>query len=230
MLTKINLNSECKEAFAAILLCLLFYMAIPFCLVHFFPQTAQWLDGFKWIVTVPLFGISLILYFYTGKFYLNVDDFKGVDYGRISLLGFLMLIVCGLSSAGWIKLLELLNIQYNKNVPAEEFIRSCNDYELIAAWIFVCIMTPFFEEIIFRRVIYNGIREKLPPITAVTVTSVLFAALHGVLFQLFPLFLLGVYFQYLYLRENKLGASIYAHFFNNTLAFGALLLVKYCGI
>lgn len=222
-----NLCRREKEALAALGLCLLFYVLLPFVIVRFLPGTVDFVRGMKWIIAVPMVMISLFMFAYAGKFYLKADDFKNIPYIRISLYNLGMLIVCGLASIAWLKLLEILKIQYDKNVPAEEFIRSCEGYEIILAAVFVCILTPFFEEIIFRRIIFDGVRIKCPHVTSIAITSMLFAMLHGIIFQLFPLFLLGVYFQVLYCSENKLGASIYAHFFNNSLAFAALLLLKF---
>lgn len=223
---KLPLSAPIKNAAAAILLCLIFYIILPFVLVKFFPAAAESLRNFRWTMTLPMLFIGGGLYLYSGDFFISRKDFTELPLLKISLCSIGILVVCGGISILWLKLLELLKINYSKVVPVEDFIRSCSGAELIAAGIFICLLTPLFEEIIFRRVIFDGIKSYFPPVTSAVVCSMLFAALHGILFQLMPLFVLGLYFQALCMNEQKLGASIYAHFFNNTLAFCVLLILK----
>lgn len=223
---KLPLSTQAKNAFAAILLCLIFYIILPFVLVKFFPSAAEVLRKFRWTMTFPMLFIGGGLYLYSGEIFVRREDFKELPLLKISLYSIGILIVCGAVSMLWLELLELLKINYSKIVPVEDFIRSCSGFELVAAGIFICLLTPLFEEIIFRRVIFDGIKSYFPPITSAVICSMLFAALHGILFQLMPLFVLGLYFQILCMKEQKLGASVYAHFFNNTLAFCVLLFLK----
>ncbi len=215
------------HALSAVLLCLIFFIIIPFILVHFLPASADWLRKQNLLLMSPAIIIGLLLKFITGETLLKKSDFINIPFGRISLWSIGMIFLCGAASLVWIKLLEILQIDYSKEVPINDMIRSCADTELIFAGIFICILIPVFEEIIFRRMIFEGINDRCPPAFSTAVTSLLFAALHGILFQLFPLLLLGVYFQLLYNKERKLGLSIYAHVFNNTIAFSALLLLRY---
>ena len=171
--------------------------------------------------------IAGIMYFFAKDTFIRSRDFSNLPLCKLSLYSTGMLFVCGVVSFLWLKLLDVLKIPYTKDVPVEDFIRSCSEVELIAAGIFICILTPLFEEIIFRRIIYNGIKPHLPPIASAVICSIIFAALHGILFQFLPLFVLGLYFQLLYNKEEKLGISIFAHFFNNTLAFSVICIVKF---
>lgn len=220
------LGKNVKNAITAILLCLIFYIILPFVLVKFFPSAAEILRNFRWTMTLPMLFIGGGLYLYSKEIFIRREDFTGLPLLKISLCSIGILIVCGAVSMLWLKLLEILKINYSKIVPVEDFIRSCSGFELVAAGIFICLLTPLFEEIIFRRVIFDGLKSYFPPVTSAVICSMLFAALHGILFQLMPLFVLGLYFQILCMKEQKLGASIYAHFFNNTLAFCVLLFLK----
>ena len=140
-----------------------------------------------------------------------------------------MLIVNAAGTLLWMKFLKLLK-HFDTAVPIEDFLKSCGTAELVIAGIYICIVTPLIEESVFRRVIFEGLRDRCPPVFSVTLASLLFGALHGILFQLFSLCILGGYFQILYCRDGKLGSPVYAHFFNNTFAFSMLLLIKYSGI
>ena len=168
-----------KNAIAAILLCLIFYIILPFILIKFFPSTADALRKFRWTVALPMLFIGAAMYLFAKDTFISRNDFGGFSPLKISLSSLGILVVCGLVSFLWLKLLDILKISYTKDVPVEDFIRSCSGIELIAAGIFICIMTPVFEEIIFRRIIYNGIKPHLPPITSAVICSIIFAALHG---------------------------------------------------
>lgn len=228
---KIQLEKTEKNALAAILLCLFFYVILPFVLVRFFPSVSALLKNCHWVLIVsPMIFISSLLYLYSRETFITKDDFRDLPVLKIGLCSLGMLPVCGGVSYLWLELLDVLKIQYSKNVPIEDFIRSLGGFELAAAGIFICILTPLFEETVFRRVIFSGIRAHCLPVTSTVITSMLFAILHGILFQLLPLFVLGLYFQILVLREKRLGASIFAHFINNTIAFAVLLLLKYTAL
>jgi membrane protease YdiL (CAAX protease family) len=224
---KLNLQKADKNALTAIFLCLIFYIILPFLLMKFFPSAADALRKFRWTVAFPMLLIAGIMYFFAKDTFIRSRDFSNLPLCKLSLYSTGMLFVCGVVSFLWLKLLDVLKIPYTKDVPVEDFIRSCSEVELIAAGIFICILTPLFEEIIFRRIIYDGIKSHLPPVTSALICSMLFAALHGILFQLVPLCVLGLYFQFIYLKEEKLGASIYAHFFNNTIAFSVICIMKF---
>lgn len=223
---KLNLQKTEKNALCAIFLCLIFYIILPFLLMKFFPSSAEILSRFRWTVALPMLCIAALMYLFAKETFIRSEDFSGFSPFKISMYSIGMLFVCAIISFLWLKLLDILKISYSKDVPVEDFIRSCNNYELIAAGIFICILTPVFEEIIFRRIIYDGIKSYLPPITSAVICSMLFASLHGILFQLVPLFALGLYFQFLYIKNEKLGASIFAHAFNNTLAFSVICIMK----
>ena len=224
---KNKLTAKEYNAIEAIILCIFFFILLPFVLVRFFPAFAEQLREQNLLLMTPAILIGLILNFTVNEPLLQKSDFINIPFGKISLWSTGMIFLCGGASVIWIKLLEIMQIDYNKEVPINDIIRSCPDSELVFAGIFVCILVPVFEEIIFRRVIFEGISNRCPPVFSMTVASLLFAALHGILFQLLPLFMLGIYFQLLYIKERKLGLSIYAHIFNNTIAFSALLILRW---
>lgn len=225
---KISLTSKEKQAILAIVLCFCIYIAMPFVLLRFFPDTANFLKQNSLLLMImPGITIYAVLSLYSKSFLIAKDDFRNIPFQKISLWSAMMFIVNAVGTLCWMEFLKWLKLPFDTSVPVEEFIKSCGTAELIAAGIFICILTPLIEESVFRRVIYEGLRDRCPPIFSITLASLLFAALHGILFQLFSLFILGNYFQILYCRERKLGSSVYAHFFNNSFAFIMLILFKY---
>ena len=216
-----------KNAAAAILLCYGMYIFIPAVLVRFFPAAADFLRQGIWVIILPGILVSAFLFIYAKDFFIRKCDFIGIAWGKISICSLGMLIISAVSAWLWFAFLKFMKFEFSTDVPVEQFLRTCHGGELVIAGIFICIITPFIEEIIFRRVVYEGLRNRCPEFFSITVSSLLFAVFHGILFQLFPLFLLGLYFQLLYVGERKLGGAVFAHFFNNTFAFVMLMLLKY---
>ena len=81
------------------------------------------------------------------------------------------------------------------------------------------VLAPVVEEILFRGVLYPAIKQRGYPRTALIGTSLLFAAIHGSLMTLVPLFFLAAVFVWLYERTGTLAAPIAAHSFFNTVNF-----------
>lgn len=212
-----------KNAFWAIVLCLFFYFILPIC-IGFIPGAIQFFSDHPWLSMTLTPLMVLILMVYAKDCFLRWDDFKGVNVLNIFLLFIPALIGTAIVGLIWMKFLDKLAIPYSKEVAIEEFIISKNNIELIFAGLMVGIVIPLLEEIIFRRVIYEGVRSRLPAIVSAVLVSFLFAALHGIIFQLMGLFVLGLYFQLLYLRRKKLGEAILAHMLNNSFAFVLLVL------
>ena len=81
------------------------------------------------------------------------------------------------------------------------------------------LLAPVVEEILFRGVLYPAIKLRGYPKSALIGTSLLFAAIHGSLMTLVPLFFLAAVFVWLYERTGTLAAPIVAHSFFNTVNF-----------
>lgn len=75
----------------------------------------------------------------------------------------------------------------------------------------VVAVAPVVEEIIFRGVVFRGIRARWPLLPALMVTGLLFAGFHLSGPQLIPLAVIGALFSYAYERTGSLWSSIVAH-------------------
>ena len=87
-----------------------------------------------------------------------------------------------------------------------------SDY--IYAVVFVGLIGPFAEELIFRKLLI----DRLSPYgnaTAILFTSIIFGLFHGNLYQFFYAFALGVIFAYIYVRTGKMIYSTLLHVFIN---------------
>ena len=111
------------------------------------------------------------------------------------------------------------------------FLAGRQDIEAILAvggsgigFLLICLLVPFYEEIVFRGVILDACQRYLNFTAANVIQAVLFAAIHMSLY-LFPVFLLfGLIAGFMRKNTGGLLAGIVFHVMNNTLAIGILLL------
>lgn len=118
--------------------------------------------------------------------------------------------------------------------PLEEWFRSQEDLmgettrlllstDSAAGWIFnlflVGVVAAFSEEIFFRGLLQNMVRERWHrPHLAIWVVAILFSAIHLQFYGFFPRLLLGAYFGYLLFWTGSIWIPIIAHFTNNAIA------------
>ncbi len=90
---------------------------------------------------------------------------------------------------------------------------------LEVAWLLVllCVLVPIGEEVFFRGFIFSTLR-RWGWAWAVTLSSLLFAAVHLQVVHFLPILLLGVVLAVLYQRTGSLVASIAVHGVNNLIA------------
>jgi hypothetical protein len=96
----------------------------------------------------------------------------------------------------------------------------------VLAFIFLAVVAaPVTEELIFRGVLYLPMRQRYGPVTASIVVSLIFAAIHGYLAGVAPLFVLALIFTWLLEKTGTLFWPILAHaVYNGTMVVIMLLL------
>ncbi|CAM2921250.1 type II CAAX endopeptidase family protein [Hathewaya histolytica] len=77
------------------------------------------------------------------------------------------------------------------------------------------IVAPIFEEILLRGIILEGLIVRNKPYVAITISSLLFALMHGNLVQIPNAFFIGFVIGIIYYRTRSLLPCIFAHFVNN---------------
>ncbi len=77
------------------------------------------------------------------------------------------------------------------------------------------IVAPFVEELFFRGFVFAGFSQRYGWQKAAIISSILFAVGHLQPFAIFPLFLLGYVFAYLYQRSGSIWPGILMHFLVN---------------
>ena len=85
------------------------------------------------------------------------------------------------------------------------------------------IFGPIFEEILYRGLMYNKLKEISNAFIGVLISSILFAFLHipkyGFGINMFFLFLAGILLSYCYEKSNNIYVPIFVHSINNFFIF-----------
>lgn len=98
--------------------------------------------------------------------------------------------------------------------------------ELAAAFLSLVVLTPIFEETIFRGVLFRGLRIRAPFWLGAILTSALFAIAHGQWNVAIDTFALSLLLCFLVERSNSIWPAILLHMLKNGLAFVLLFIVK----
>lgn len=109
--------------------------------------------------------------------------------------------------------------------PALELLLKASPAELAALVLLVAAVGPFFEEVLFRGVLFSALRRAAGPWGAGAASALVFALAHGDLQALLVLATLGALFALLYERTGSLWPSVLAHGLWNGATVAAVLLV-----
>jgi membrane protease YdiL (CAAX protease family) len=119
------------------------------------------------------------------------------------------------------QVLTFIDWDQNQDVGLPSMLFGIN---LLIAFFFICVVTPFMEELIFRGLIFGRLRAKLGFILSATIVSVLFAAAHGqwnVAIDVFALSMVSCGAREI---TGNINAGIIMHMLKNMLAFYLLFV------
>ncbi len=126
--------------------------------------------------------------------------------------------------ASWLTSALLGHSPFSSN-PALEVILRASRPELVAVGLMAAVAAPFFEEILFRGVLFASLRRVLRPVGAGLASAALFSLLHGDSQAILVLGTLGALFSWLYERTGSLWPAILAHGLWNGSTVAAMALI-----
>ena len=94
--------------------------------------------------------------------------------------------------------------------------------------VFVAVLAPVAEELVFRGVLFRKWRRTLGPVKGLLLSSALFGVIHGG--TMLPLSISGLSFALLYTSTRTLWAPILAHILNNSVSVAAVLVSRSLGV
>lgn len=127
----------------------------------------------------------------------------------VGLVGFWMAVPT-VFAASWLTSRFLGRAPFSSN-DALELLTTASPVGLAAMALLVACLGPFFEEVLFRGVLYAGLRGALGRFGAGAVSAGMFALVHGDPQALLVLSALGALFAFLYERTGSLWPAVVAH-------------------
>lgn len=94
---------------------------------------------------------------------------------------------------------------------------------VVLGFLFVAVLTPLWEEVLFRGAFLSGFSRRYRPFVAVVLSAALFAACHLVLFTFAYLFALGIALALVQRFHQNLWAPVFLHAVNNALVLIVVL-------
>lgn len=139
-------------------------------------------------------------------------NWKYLGFGKFewSTLG----IGCGLLVASYVIILlhNLILTALGVETQGDEISKLFSSLES-PAWFFLvgAVLAPLVEEIFFRGFLFQGFRQKYGWVSAMLISSGIFAIAHLDLASLIPTFILGSLLAYLYHRSNSVWPGVILH-------------------
>lgn len=156
-------------------------------------------------------------------------NWRSLGFGKFewSVLG----IGCGLLIASYIVILvhNLLLMALGIETQGDEIAKLFASLESPAWFFFVgAILAPLVEEIFFRGFLFQGFRERYGWVSAMLLSSGIFAVAHLDPVSLIPTFILGALLAYLYHRSNSVWPGVILHVLVNSFGLcSAYVLTQY---
>lgn len=139
---------------------------------------------------------------------------KFILLGAVSCIGVGM--ISSIIYAMYSTILKLKGI----TIPEPDFSFPTQRIFLILFLIYVCLLGPILEEIIFRGFILRSM-QRYGNLTAIIVSSILFSMFHLNLVQFINPVLVGMLLAFIAIKSESIFPSMIAHIFNNTITFAA---------
>ena len=126
-----------------------------------------------------------------------------------------------LQASGFMRWIESLGVEAVQDTV--KILQESEDPRIHGLMIFAAVIAaPFCEEIVFRGYLYAAAKRFAGPWAAGISSALIFAAAHGSLAALLPLFVFGGVLAFIYERTGSLWAPIGIHFCFN----GATVLIQ----
>jgi len=165
--------------------------------------------------------VAIIIAIKTTKISLREDIFTPNKAPKIFvLLGTISCIGIGMVSSIIYLIYSTIIKYYGITIPEPDFTLPSQRGYLILFLMYVCLLGPILEEIIFRGFILKTM-QKYGNLTAIIVSSILFSMFHLNLVQFINPVLMGIVLAFITIKSKSIFPSIIAHIFNNTIAFTA---------
>lgn len=179
------------------------------------------IEFLSYLFTPILFclGTTIFITQYSGMDFTKVIDWKGLDFSY-----FLKLILSAFCLNYLLSLLilnsdivEIFNFQFPQIFKNDEFISYAGVFLLFA------LIPGFMEELLFRGIIYKGLKAQYNFKISMILSAIFFAIIHFSMFRFGHSFLMGLVFAYIYEKRGLFSCIIMHILFNS---FGLLFAIN----
>ena len=163
------------------------------------------------------YGLSMALTIVGVLIYRKLRRGEGRVF-RLSLRGFNpMLILWGFV----LVLITGIVIEPVLNLFPESFLELLNNMGANGGWsvLMLAILAPVLEEILFRGILLEAVREKYSSGRAIVVSALMFGVIHIIPQQVVNAFVIGLILGFIYVRTDSLWPVIIIHALNNAMAY-----------
>ncbi|MCC5948971.1 MAG: CPBP family intramembrane metalloprotease [Nitriliruptoraceae bacterium] len=150
--------------------------------------------------------------------------FTRPSWGLLHLLWQIPLIIGGTLIVTAIVMGLLLRQEPPPAGSIDDVVVSANWAVLVGVLLVVAVVTPLWEEVVFRGLLFSSLTRNMPTIVAAILSSGLFAVVHGVPLLMLAQFMVGLGCCWLYAWHRTLWAPIALHAVNNSLAAATVSL------
>ena len=147
----------------------------------------------------------------------KICNFKKPKLSYIPAALILGFSVCFLNSSliTWLGKIDFFNYYIQKYQSQNQWLSQTNTVLLVLA---IAITAPVIEEILFRGMIFNELKQIMPVIPVIIIQGLLFGAYHFNIVQFIYCSFLGIIFGLVYYWTQNLWIPILLHFSNNILS------------
>ncbi len=169
------------------------------------------IDSALWTAAAALIVLPIAVCMYrsdTGRGYhaWEIPFFEGLKTKRTALLKGLILGVC--ANFIWSGVLSVVSVQeYFSNAVQEQLLASQAAVQIIG----LGFLVPAVEELLFRGLIFNRMKQRMSVRMAILFSSLVFAVYHGNPIQIIFAFPLALLMAWLYEKERWLGMPAAFH-------------------
>lgn len=131
-------------------------------------------------------------------------------------------------------LLLLFSFQLGLNLPFQKLLFTLFNIKIVDSnysWLHISsalILAPFLEELLFRGIIYKGLRSSYSAKHSILISAIIFGVFHGQPSMIPGAIFFGLFFGYVYYKTNSLGMTVILHFSTNLFGFvGSFLNLRF---
>lgn len=183
------------------------------------------------IVRVIMYGILLMAMIYIPQLFKQRVSFKDSGLGRLmewkdiglGIAGVIIYFLLAMGALALLKLIPGIDVNQAQNLDVGQVY----GFSRAVVFVVLVIVTPFAEELLFRGILYGGLRRRrVSPLIAAIVVSLLFGIAHGQLNVGVDVFCLSMVASYAREITGSIWAGVVMHMIKNFIAFVVVFSVS----